>query len=461
MAPMFPDEPCEPTPGRIVSERNRYFTGKALTVRDFTDEQAYFLSRHRLHNRLMHGWGVVCGLEVDPNPNPACPDGLIVRKGIAIDGFGRELIVCRDVYLHLPAQPAPSPAPTPVPSSPNPGNATADAPTAPKTPPAPQPPGVVSTPLGDAPIDPPPYVLCLFYGTDPFEYVPALYADQTCDPYVTVAGRIQETPRLAFVSWEWFDQKVPSCWKTEGDLKTGPATTNGQHSSWSDCATWITDACGCLQMSTLCGGMIPLAVITPQPDKDGHAVPPKIDTGGRHHLVVDPCRTLTHVCWFNWRHGCRSSLDALEYQGLVIVFDHPVRRYKGHRKGVNAFTFLAEYRTHGGHWLPLDFEVPPYLDDEDPRRAMYRIHPKYFHTRDHCRRVLGKMVRVTLKCDFIVDLQGLPVDGNFLNGRRPTGDGIPGGTFESWFRVRKKWPQKIAQAKPTTAAGSTEEEVKS
>src|SRR5262249_1840148 len=116
------------------------------------------------------------------------------------------------------------------------------------------------------------------------------------------------------------------------------------------------------------------------------------------------------------------------------------------------------YRTHGGHWHAIEFEEPPYL--ADPRRAVYRIHSKYFHMRDHCRRILGKMVRVTLKCDFIVDLAGLPVDGNFLNGRRPTGDGIPGGTFESWFRVRRRWPHKIAHAR-SAASEDTQEEVES
>jgi hypothetical protein len=163
--------------------------------------------------------------------------------------------------------------------------------------------------------------------------VPALYADQTCDPYVTVAGRVREKPRLAFVSWEWFDRMVPGCWRTEGDLKTALATAHCQNPSWSDCSTWTVDAGGCLQMNTLCGGMIPLAVVTPRPPQDGNPVPPKIDTDGRPHLVVDPCRTLTHISWFNWRHGGTIALDELEDDGLVIAFDHPVHRYKGHRRG--------------------------------------------------------------------------------------------------------------------------------
>ena len=42
---------------------------------------------------------------------------------------------------------------------------------------------------------------------------------------------------------------------------------------------------------------------------------------------------------------------------------------------------------------------------------------------------------MTLRCDFILDYRDNPVDGDHLRGRRPTGDGVAGGTFESWFRV--------------------------
>ena len=57
-------EPCGSGCGSVETERNRYFTGKYMTARDFSGEQAYFLSRYRLHNRLLVGLGVVTGLEV-------------------------------------------------------------------------------------------------------------------------------------------------------------------------------------------------------------------------------------------------------------------------------------------------------------------------------------------------------------------------------------------------------------
>ena len=72
-----------------ADERNRYFTGKFLTESDFADEQSYFLARHCLHNRLLHGWGIVSGLEV----RAVADSGLEVGPGVALDPLGRELIL--------------------------------------------------------------------------------------------------------------------------------------------------------------------------------------------------------------------------------------------------------------------------------------------------------------------------------------------------------------------------------
>ena len=69
---------CDGQCGSIVTERNRYFTGKLLVARDLVQEQAYFLGRHRLHNRLLHGWGVVCGLEVYPHPEEECAEVVVI-----------------------------------------------------------------------------------------------------------------------------------------------------------------------------------------------------------------------------------------------------------------------------------------------------------------------------------------------------------------------------------------------
>jgi len=54
-------------------DRLRYFYGQMLHARDLQVEQAYFREKLKLHNRCLHGWGVVCGLEVTPPPlDPDC-----------------------------------------------------------------------------------------------------------------------------------------------------------------------------------------------------------------------------------------------------------------------------------------------------------------------------------------------------------------------------------------------------
>ncbi len=50
-------------------KRTRYFHGMLLTERDFQEEQIYHQEKRRLLNRMLHGWGVVCGLGVKPT-NP-------------------------------------------------------------------------------------------------------------------------------------------------------------------------------------------------------------------------------------------------------------------------------------------------------------------------------------------------------------------------------------------------------
>jgi len=79
-------------------ERVNFFTGQLLSVADLTVEQEYFLSKHRRHNRYLHGWGVVSGLKV------SVPDssGIVVEPGVAIDCAGNEILVCSQARLKIP-----------------------------------------------------------------------------------------------------------------------------------------------------------------------------------------------------------------------------------------------------------------------------------------------------------------------------------------------------------------------
>lgn len=75
-------------------ERNKYFYGKMMTVRDFELEQDYFNGKRHLLNRLTHGKGLLYGfsdLEVIQNSDEVriwFKDG-----GVALDSLGREIVV--------------------------------------------------------------------------------------------------------------------------------------------------------------------------------------------------------------------------------------------------------------------------------------------------------------------------------------------------------------------------------
>jgi hypothetical protein len=77
-------------------ERPNYFTGRLLGAADFTAEQSYFLDRLRRHNRLLHGYGVVCGLQVRcADPASAV---ITIDPGYAIDAWGDEIFVGETGY---------------------------------------------------------------------------------------------------------------------------------------------------------------------------------------------------------------------------------------------------------------------------------------------------------------------------------------------------------------------------
>lgn len=87
---------CEST----IAELPRYYPRQLITPDDLTLEQNYFRDRMRRHNRLLHGWGVVCGALVclvtttDANGVvTAAPWQVQVRKGYVLGPYGDEIIL--------------------------------------------------------------------------------------------------------------------------------------------------------------------------------------------------------------------------------------------------------------------------------------------------------------------------------------------------------------------------------
>ena len=74
----------------ITPVRNRYFYGKLLDAYHFELETEYANAKRWLINRLVLGYGVVCGLDVVAG-EPAY--SVVIKPGVAIDKWGREIIV--------------------------------------------------------------------------------------------------------------------------------------------------------------------------------------------------------------------------------------------------------------------------------------------------------------------------------------------------------------------------------
>ncbi len=87
--------------GRGALERVRYFQRQLLTADDMLTDQDYFREKMRRHNRLLHGLGVVCGLEVTAAPTAEAPWRVRISEGYALGPQGDEISVAGDVFLDL------------------------------------------------------------------------------------------------------------------------------------------------------------------------------------------------------------------------------------------------------------------------------------------------------------------------------------------------------------------------
>jgi hypothetical protein len=79
--------------------RPNFFSGRLLTADDLREEQEYQREKHRRHLQMLHGFGVVDGLDVD-----IATDGttVAIEPGLAIDRDGREIVLDDMVVMPIP-----------------------------------------------------------------------------------------------------------------------------------------------------------------------------------------------------------------------------------------------------------------------------------------------------------------------------------------------------------------------
>jgi hypothetical protein len=89
------------TPSAALKEplRVNYYYGQLLDAYHFNMETGYQNAKRWLLNRLVLGPGVVCGLDVRRGDSD---EEVIVGAGVALDGWGREIIVPEPKRVRLP-----------------------------------------------------------------------------------------------------------------------------------------------------------------------------------------------------------------------------------------------------------------------------------------------------------------------------------------------------------------------
>lgn len=341
--------------GAPAIERNHWFPYKYIGAQDLVAEQDYLVSRHRAHNRLLHGFGVVCGLTVARHPRDDCAaDHVVVAAGIAIDALGRELILSGDTARVLPVEKSEGGS----------------------------------------------FVVCVRYHEERVQQVPILYADPEAGLPASDANRIREGVEIVLISADEFDP--------DG---------------------WEVGAPGCIDPApALPGGAVALAIA--QADPDGGPV----TVSNRARRIGLSPRQPARILELTWPHGGEVPIAALrDDRRLKMTFDRPLAPAEGRARGVGPDTFSLTYERGDDPARPVPCAAAPNLTDGN-EAVVFEI-AEHALKPDHEAYIGNSVVRVTLRCDFILDPEGVPVSGRHIGGHLPTGGGGPGGNFESWFQV--------------------------
>jgi hypothetical protein len=435
-------------------ERNNYFYGKQFTVRDLLQEQSYFNGKRQLVNRMVLGWGVVCGLEVRWEPTTR---GFVVEAGMALDCCGHEIIVCEPQHVAFEDYEEQCRV------------------------------------AREKPEHTGKFVLCLEYDechAEPVE-LPAVGCD---DDERVEFNRVRDGFKLRVKTWEEACPKQPSghvaCLDYfKHDAGASPETPDCRtenlhhylcHKLTEGCPA--CEECDCVVLATIyVRGTSPTAGQTPPPA--GYAPPeqpkkqdeyqspgqptdqklpePELDlcTDRRfvynnsllYDLIYCYHGDLPHVVDFNWRKRTYPAREIniqtfvqMMKEGLTVYFDREMTP-----ASLNQHTFIVSY-------LHRDSGTQTYREKRIPAKEIRtgRVGDCYTATfiakddwlrdeldtgstelRADTRYEPGVSVEITLRGSRIWSTRGKGLDGDFLADKLPTGNGTQGGDFVDWFLV--------------------------
>jgi len=209
---------------------------------------------------------------------------------------------------------------------------------------------------------------------------------------------------------------------------------------------------------------------------------PQGPKGDKGDPGLDP--TLTHVIEISWSHDDNSlpmSIDDFMRNGLVIKFSDKIKTFP--RIGRGWFIVNIEFPVVEQKIIDPPNPPPPHMQDgtiftqrvlENPEdgivvsgnKVTFAPHPHYKDTflkciaatPDNLSYVAAPILcRVSVKCGYLFDSKGRIVDGdfgNFENQTTPSGDGVPGGDFESWFVLVQNPPKPPLTNLPRSRSSS-------
>jgi len=421
-------------------ERNNYFYGKQLTVRDLLQEQSYLNGKRWLINRMVLGWGVVCGLDVRWRDESNKRE-LAITNGMALDCCGHEIIVCQDQYIDVLNEIKEM----------SPG-------------------GEPDKQTGEIK-----FLLCLVYEkckTEPVDLPPL-----GCDKEDRVEyNRVREGFKLRLKPWDEACAKQPY---GHFDCLNRFKHESGEPKTERSCQTETIHEYLCSKLKEGCPececcDCVVLATIYLKPRR--WEPPAKVDQPGAAQqgnyegaeVRFDTCTDrrlvynnsllydliychhgdLPHIVDFSWRQYAYPRREVawetfvqMMKDGLTVYFDQEMKD-----DSLNRFTFFVSFLSLEEGTGSLDVKRIPFAEikhgkDGNCYTATFVADRDWIDDeleKKNSELADGVDVEITLRGSRIWSLEGKGLDGDFLADKLPTGNGTQGGDFVDWFRVRRR-----------------------
>jgi hypothetical protein len=392
-------EPCECGVCQVRHfERNNYYHGKTLSVRDLSAEQDYFNQKRWLINRMTLGWGIVCGLEVDVH------DGcLTVGPGLALDCCGHELLVCDREGVHV--------------------TRIAEALDADRC--------TDGTRIA--------WALCLEFHecrTEPVTLPKSCDQRERGGDYNRIRDGYQLRVRR-------LDEACPSDHSESCCAHRGLGRETSIHQALTERSKKCPacEECECVvlatgELETASQGSATL-VLAPDVWKYRRTVYTNPALASLLHCFHPG---LTHITEINWDVGCHYSVDEflrlLSHEHLKVTFDHPMAQHSV----TNRHTCrLSIYLPSGGESCPKQVLIPVHRIEYAEQVATYYFHDECVQRelRHSCKSLKHAVdVELILHGSMIQDEKGHALDAELIDRKFPTGNGVQGGEFIAYFSVR-------------------------